>query len=63
MARRKSLKQITAQADRLNEMNWARKNVWGSSKQSYAAKQSREKLIARAESRAIMQRGLSLSSG
>ena len=42
---RKTLRQIYAQAERLSEANWRRKNTWETSTLSRRAKQSREGLL------------------
>ncbi|WP_314923118.1 hypothetical protein [Prevotella pallens] len=60
---RKTLRQIYAQAERLSEANWRRKNTWETSALSRKAKQSRDRLIARAESRAVQQHGYGAVAG
>lgn len=44
----KTMQEIENQAFRLHERNWRRKNVWGSSEASMAAKNSRDGLLNRA---------------
>ena len=52
-----------AQADRLSEANWRRKNTWATGDASRRAKESRDRLIARAERNTLRQRGLANANG
>lgn len=64
MARRKTREQIEAQAERLSEANWRRRNTWsGGGAESRRAKESRDRLIARAERNTLRSNGLGLSAG
>lgn len=63
MARRKTREQIEAQAERLSEANWRRRNTWSGGAESRRAKESRDRLIARAERNTLRRNGLGLSVG
>lgn len=48
-----------AQAERLSETNWRRKNTWAGSIESRMAKESRDRLIDRAERNTLRINGYS----
>lgn len=57
--KKKTIQEIMAQAERLSETNWRRKNTWAGSIESRMAKESRDRLIDRAERNTLRINGYS----